>query len=574
MDISADKKELITLLKQSQKGEIVLPQFQRNFVWPRDDIRDLLVSITKGYFVGSFLLIRVDKDNLPFQPRPIAGVDLRIDELKPEWMILDGQQRMTSLHYVFTAPPINLKGTKYPYRFYLDLKKVEKGNVDEAIWSERYDYCDEYEEEQYQFENQIIPFTRMLNWEDWCSRYMQWLIDNGQSASLTDFIKDRKPVWDRWIKNIREKMIPTIEIPKVKSDDEESIGEVCAIFEKINSTGVPLSVYDLLTARLYKYGIDLHELWQEAITDYDLLNSISDGEPDSYGVFVLRVISLMRGLDAKSKTLVSLKHKNFVEDWRTAALYFNKALQRITSSSHDGFGAFSFKWMPYSTMIPVLAALLWDIEKNKRDHRAYDLIKKWYWSSVFLERYGGAVESTTYRDYTDLTMAFKDVYFVPEVLVEAENQIVKNPEYRLRGINRVNSIYKGIINLIALQGARDFIKYDSIQFHELDDHHIFPQAYLKRIKAQDETVRYDNNAINTIINKTLISSETNRRISKLPPSKYIAKLIPSELKGNIMRGHFVYDSSLEKLENDDYDGFLTEREKILVEKVKDCIRIG
>lgn len=54
MDISTDKKELIDLVKKAQRGEIVLPEFQRNFVWDRDNITDLLLSIIKGYYIGNF----------------------------------------------------------------------------------------------------------------------------------------------------------------------------------------------------------------------------------------------------------------------------------------------------------------------------------------------------------------------------------------------------------------------------------------------------------------------------------------------------------------------------------------
>ncbi len=570
MEISTDKKELNILVKKSIKGEIVLPQFQRNFVWARDDIQDLLVSITKGYFIGSFLLIRVDKDNLPFQPRSIAGLNLRGDELKPEWMVLDGQQRLTSLVYVFTAPNINLKGTKYPYRFYLDLKKLSSGNIEEAIWSKRVDYCDEYEEEEYQFENRVIPFTRILgDWEGWCAKYMKWLINRNKNDILTNVVGSVKPGWDKWIKNIREKLIPIIEIPKVKPDNKNDIGEVCAIFEKINSTGVLLSVYDLLTARLYIHDIDLHKLWQESISQHEMLNSISDGKPDYYGVLILRIIALKRGLDVKGSTIINLEPKNLEKDWKTAATYFEKALERIKSTNQDGFGAFQSKWIPYSTMIPVLAALQWNIKMDKRNHKVYEFTKKWYWASVFLERYSGSVESTSYRDYTDMIKLFNDRTSKPEFFNEVDIQITKNPNFTIRNVNRINVIYKGIINLIALNGAKDFIKNDAIEFHDLDDHHIFPKAFLGKMKTKDGKNRYERDQINTVLNKTLIISETNRIISKRSPSSYIKNLIPKEKKIEILQTHFISETAVKKLEKDDYEEFLNERERIIIEKLKE-----
>lgn len=118
MKTTPSNENLIDLVKKARKGKIVLPRFQRNFVWSRDDVTDLLISVMQGYFIGSFLMLDVDKDNVPFAMRPIEGVNIRESQLQPEWMILDGQQRLTSLHYVFTAPDIKMRWTKYPYRFF------------------------------------------------------------------------------------------------------------------------------------------------------------------------------------------------------------------------------------------------------------------------------------------------------------------------------------------------------------------------------------------------------------------------------------------------------------------------
>ena len=330
MDISTDKKNLVGLVEKAQSAEIVLPEFQRNFVWDRENVTDLLLSILKGYYIGSFLFLRVDKDNRPFAMRPIAGLNRRDEELRPDWMVLDGQQRLTSLHYVFTAPAINLKHTKHPYRFYLELAKLDEGKIDESIWSERTDYCERYDNEAYQFENKVIPFSRIPQWETWKQRYAQWINKQQENEQLARFIGEVEPLWTKWIDNIRHHMIPVIEIPKVPSEDEEAIAEVCAIFEKLNSTGVLLSVYDLLTARLFKFKIDLHKLWQRTTSEHRLISAFSEGDPDIYGVFILRCVSLMRNLDTKGKTIVNLKPQKFEEDWGTASLYFEKALERIT----------------------------------------------------------------------------------------------------------------------------------------------------------------------------------------------------------------------------------------------------
>jgi hypothetical protein len=569
MDISTDKKNLAGLVEKAQSGEVVLPEFQRDFVWDKDSITDLLLSILKGYYIGSFLFLRVDRENRPFEIRPIAGLNRRNEELRPDWMVLDGQQRLTSLHYVFTAPAINLKHTKHPYRFYLELRKLEENKVDESIWSERADYYEKYDYETYQFENKVIPFSRIPQWETWKQRYAQWLNKQKQNEELARFIGEVEPIWTKGIENIRHHMIPVIEIPKVPSDDEEAIAEVCAIFEKLNSTGVLLSVYDLLTARLFRYKIDLHKLWERTTSEYRLISEFSEGDPDVYGILILRCVALLRGLDVKGKNIVNLRPEKFEEDWAIASLYFEKALERISSTSLDGFGAFDTNWMPYSTMVPVLAALLLNADTRKREAPAYDLVKKWYWCSVFLERYGGSVESTTYRDYADLVTLFDNPSNHAEVFDQATNQIVRNPSYSLDGIaSRRSGTYKGVMNLIALAGAKDFVKCDSIEFHQLDDHHIFPRSYLKKLRNPNGEATYDEAMTNVIANKTLISSDTNRKISGSKPSAYVSSLIRGK-KDDVMKSHLISETALKFLKEDDYKDFLKERENTIIAVIRE-----
>ncbi len=104
---------------------------------------------------------------------------------------------------------------------------------------------------------------------------------------------------------------------------------MCAIFEKLNSTGVDLSVYDLLTARLYRSGIRLHDLWDETCKAHPRLRAWSRGKADEHklGVLVLRTLALLRGLDPKPRILIDLLPANFEEDWRRAAAAIERALE-------------------------------------------------------------------------------------------------------------------------------------------------------------------------------------------------------------------------------------------------------
>ncbi len=558
-------ESILDLVKKARSGKIVLPQFQRNFVWGRDDVTDLLISILEGYFIGSFLMLDTDADSIPFAVRPIEGVDLAGNTYRPEWMILDGQQRLTSLNYVLAAPDIPMRWTRYPYRFFLDLNKVAEGDLENAIWSERSDRVSSWLDREHQFKTLHIPFTVIEEWDHWLRAYEKWL--HGHREAYDDYWENYRDPWYDMMFGLKTFNVPIIAIEKGAPDDPEHLGQVCAIFEKMNSTGVRLSVYDLLTARLYRDRIDLHQMWQKAVEQYDLLNEYSEGKPDQFGVYMLRALALMRGKDAKSKTLINLAPQDFEKDWETTAYYMEQALQRITSTNPDGFGVFDSKWLPYTTIVSPMAALLALIDQRKLGHHAYKLLRRWYWASVFRERYSGAIESTIHLDYRELSKAFENEDFTPSALADAEAAIVENSRFSLIDVSRLNAVYRGVMCLVALRGARDFRADDSIEFHALDDHHIFPKAYLNK-QRNGEGKAYTSDIINSVVNRTLISSSTNRSISRLSPRDYLARLVPDEREVEIMASHFIDADALQAMRENDFEGFLLYREKALVDEIR------
>jgi len=183
------------------------------------------------------------------------------------------------------------------------------------------------------------------------------------------------------------------------------------------------------------------------------------------------------------------------------------------------------------------------------------------------------VETTLYRDYQDLTALFGNEQYMPAVFAEVDNRILSGDSFSLREVARVNSVYRGVINLIALRGAKDFQADDSIEFHTLDDHHIFPRAYLDKLKDEKGKRRYTRDEINTVVNRTLISGVTNRRISRSSPSNYLKRIVPDERKVELMATHFIDKDALAAMEADDYEGFLRQREQLLLAEIRRQLKI-
>src|SRR5439155_1827603 len=107
MEIIPDKRKVVGLIEQAYEGKICLPNFQRDFVWTRAEVADLVRSIIRGYYIGSLLLLRCDPNRPPFAPMFLRGTRPERVDPRPELLILDGQQRLSALIYALTAPDLS-----------------------------------------------------------------------------------------------------------------------------------------------------------------------------------------------------------------------------------------------------------------------------------------------------------------------------------------------------------------------------------------------------------------------------------------------------------------------------------
>ena len=362
MEIIPDKRKVVGLVEQAYEGKICLPNFQRDFVWTREEVADLVRSIVRGYFIGSLLLLRSDPLNPPFAPIFLRGAEPSQREPKPELLILDGQQRLSSLMYALTAPDLSLKDSSQRRWFFLnlDLLLAEPDN-DEIIFDRSHRELRGLDGDESQYEQRILPVTSLLsqqNFYRWRDGFEDWLRRTSPEGVDT-YRSEWRDAWTAGATAFQTFEVPLVELPRVDDSDADAIGRVCAIFEKLNSTGVELSVYDLLTARLYRSGIRLHDLWDEACRNHERLRAWSGGKADRHkmGVLVLRALALLRGLDPKPRILIDLAPADFEKDWKRAAAAMERALELITHVGPDGFGVFANKWLPGFGLIPILAAL-------------------------------------------------------------------------------------------------------------------------------------------------------------------------------------------------------------------------
>ncbi len=580
MEIIPDKRKVIRLVEQAHEGKICLPNFQRDFVWTREEVADLVRSIVRGYFIGSLLLLRCDAENPPFAPIYLRGSNPAQSEPRPELLVLDGQQRLSSLIYALTAPDLSLKDSSQRRWFFvnLDLLLNEPDN-DEVVFDRSGRELRGLDSRELQYEQRILPCTELFTQDayyQWRDGYDDWARD--KSPELHDTYRSVwRNAWTNAVTAFQNFEAPLVELPKVSDSDSEAIGRVCAIFEKLNSTGVDLSVYDLLTARLYRSGIRLHDLWNESCMAHPRLRAWSKGKADEhkFGVLVLRTLALLRGLDPKPRILIDLAAPDFEVDWRRATAAIERALELITFVAPDGFGVFAEKWLPGFGVIPILAALRAEIDERKLGGQERADLRRWYWCNVFLERYSSAVESKSRKDYSQMMRYWLEEAPEPEVFREAQDWI-GGPGFRIRGsASYASAVYSGVFCLLAIRNARDWRRGEDIRLQELQDHHIFPRAYLKR---HGITKRVE---VNTIAGRTLISNETNNKVKDKAPADYLndPDIMRTASRSDLVRPHFIEDATCdialaatEDLTNGEaahvYGLFLQARETEIIKEIR------
>jgi hypothetical protein len=317
---------LETLLAQLRTGKIVLPQFQRSFVWDAGDIDLLLTSLAKDYPAGSLLFLRVDPSN-PLAWRPVEGIDVQ-SSAEPDYLVLDGQQRLTSLFYALTG--------QGRHRFFADVRRLHEGDTDGGIfWMWRREVERRHaDEREVQFANDWLPLTKLIGPDAdtfWLMDYLRYHADEGVDEAL---LRTRVQEVDaQYLRTLRNYQFPVIELPA-----DTDLEAVCQIFETLNKTGVRLTVFDLLTARFWPLGIDLRHMWEHALSTYPLLGGEEFGVDP---VTVLQAVSLRRAGVCRRSDLLLLTDAGFVDEWNRALEAGSAALAFLRGEC----GVLSRQWL-------------------------------------------------------------------------------------------------------------------------------------------------------------------------------------------------------------------------------------
>lgn len=601
MNFRTNPVDLVELLRDCGSGKIQLPDFQRSWVWDEERIKSLVASVSQAFPIGALMTLEVKAGVAgTFARRLVEGVPKEVALAQPEQLLLDGQQRMTSLYQtcirnevVTTITPRQKLVKRW---FYIDIAKAMSPGSDreEAIIGIPEDKVirDNFEKKivldlsnsEKEYESLMFPLIHVFNWDAWQDGYDLFCMAQA-AGDMTAYI-GRKSIFTKFKNEVLDNF-KSYKVPVIALGADTSHEAVCLVFEKVNTGGKPLDAFELVTAMYAARGHRLRDDWfgkdgQPGIQAR--LTTFGRAADQKFGVLektqptdVLQSIALLHtkkvrelaaAAGAKESELPAIRsgRQSLLDlplagykEWRdTVEAGFKTAAKFLRQQ-----GIYRVFDLPYQSQLVPLAAIL-AVLGDRWEHAATkEKIARWFWCGIFGELYGSATDSRFAKDVVEVP-AWIDGGPEPTTVKDGRFR----PE-RLRSMySRLSAAYKGVNALLLKLGAKDFRSgqpYDLALFFDegVDIHHVFPQKW-----CTDNTI--PSSIFDSIINKTPIAYRTNRKIGGAAPSVYLDKLEKGAgedppLARDMLDAHLAshcIDPVL--LRGDAFEAFFADREKRLL----------
>lgn len=585
---TSDKESLLEILSEIKKGKIQLPDFQRGWVWKDDQIQNLIASITLSHPIGALMILQTGNPNVNFRPRPIEGVKLNGDT-SPERLILDGQQRMTSLFQALRMnKPVetrDARDNKIQRWYYIDIQKsldypaVDREDAifsvpeDRIVKNFRGETIADYSSTELECSNLAFPLWAALDQR----ATNNWFIQLTQAAG--EDLPRRVELWHEFsskiLATITSYLIPLIILKKQTPKEA-----VCQVFEKVNTGGVTLTVFELLTATFASSDFNLRNDWARIQKEFKnnkkyatasrLLSDIKSSEflqaLTLYATYQKQIEAVKSGTPRDRAPGITCKRKDILklnlDDYKT---WSNEIIQGFIKAGRFLYSQkiFRSRDIPYQSQLIPLAAIFTALGDKADRIEAKEKIKRWYWCGVLGELYGGTIES---RFAQDLPEVIEWISGGDEPRTVMDSNFTSHRLSTLR--TRNSAAYKGIYALLMRDGCQDFVSGEAITDQtyfddKIDIHHIFPRDWCI-------SQSLDKDDWNSIINKTAISAKTNRSIGGSAPSVYLPKVakragIHIDQLETILATHLI---DIESLKADDFHAFFNQRKNALLDRIE------
>ena len=554
------------LVANIEKGYIQKPEMQREYVWKATRVRDLLDSLYRGYPSGTILLWETDTE----APTSEFAIATEKNSTTRPFLLLDGQQRLTSLSSVIRGEPIfvrerrKLRQIEILFNLEHPDELVTITEIDDAPEASIQSSVDEdmEDDEEETIQDRLNQFTfivstpQLANAANWVN-----VSEVFKSHSDAEFLKKAgvtsldDPIYAKYSERLKK--LRQIRDYIYRLDVLEptlSYEEVTEIFIRVNSLGVKLRSSDLALAQItakWRNSLILFQEFQAEV--YEQRGMYFD-----LGFFVKSLVISATG-QSKFKTLGSLTKDELEAGWETAKKSITFALNFVTSNLKiDSLALLS------SPFIVHTIAYWGEKYNSKVSQSESSSMRRWALIANTKSYYSSSAESKLDADL----LALRSGLGADSLLSRLEIQLgrLDVSEAEMIGKTISSGYFKAMFIAFREDGAKDWyskleisVKHrgneDKLQFH-----HIFPKAFLR--KNYPDLRR---NQVNDISNLAFIGGKTNREISAKPPAVYLKKIIDS--KDVELLNLQAIPTEGEILDEYSYDDFLLKRRKAIVKRI-------
>lgn len=563
-----------------------MPNFQRGWVWDDNHIKSLLASISLSYPIGAVMTLKTGNSDVRFRFRPLEGVKLS-GSVEPELMLLDGQQRLTSLFLALNSPdPVptrDQRGKSVGRHYYADINacldpaadREEQGIV--SVPKDRVVRTDfgrtvqtDLRTRSKEIAVEMFPLDIVLDSDkttDWQMHYV-----GSGPGDPKNRIKKWKQFEREIIQPFEHYQVPTIELDKSTPKDA-----VCQVFEKVNTGSVTLTVFELLTATYAADDFNLRDDWKRRKKRFESHELTQGIEATAF----LQIVTLLATYDQRRgylqanpdrekapavlcnrREVLRLSLDNY-KKWSTVAESGLKRTVRFLQGEH----IFRYKDLPYATQLIPLSAVFGLLGKKAESSRNKQRLQQWFWCGVLGEMYGSSIETRFANDLQDCISRIEDKAEIPRTVRDAQFQANRLLELRTRS----SAAYKGLYALQMKHGSRDFktgnpIDANAYFENAVDIRHVFSGRWCSANKVSA-------NIANCIVNKTVIDAHTNRLIGGNAPSVYLQRIETSDkILGQELNAILVsHDIDPLALRQDDFKRFFNHRFERLLRQIAEAM---
>lgn len=526
------------LIDDIRNCDLVLPEFQREYVWTREQAKQLMVSLVKGYPVGSLLFWKTD------QPPELKNLDAAPEKLGTIQIILDGQQRLTTLYMLIT-------GEIPPYYTERDIQTDPRDlyyNLDTG-------------------EFQYYQSSRMKGNPLWWSVVECF---NNQDINIFEIAQRQATTSEEALQLAKRyndhlnrlRQIRDIDLPEQMVPSHAGLDDAIDIFDRVNSQGTKLTDAELALTHVTGKWSQARRVMKAKIDDLARRHFYFDL------TFMTRALTGVVVKRALFHTIHDRSREELEEGWAQ----LERILDYLVSVLPQH--AFIHSTQDLNTT-NVLVPLVIYLSLNDGRFPSEQALKRaihWLYAAHTWSRYTAQTDQRLEHDVSLVVREPDPWDALCDQIIDQRGRIeVKASDLEGRGIG--HPLYRMAFIVAKAHGAVDWFNGAPLgtthgQAYRIHNHHIFPQAILYR-HGYDSESHLHRKIVNEIANRAFLTAETNRQLADKPPEVYLPQ-VEEKYPGALVKQFIPMDPELWKVKR--YPDFLEARRQLIAQRINDFMK--